>query len=139
MREMASLAPAAAGGRTGAHPVAQAARSSVITGRVSANGWPMERGADMGGSIWTRPVPGTRCEVAWRLAEVELVLSRVVRRFHYEILPLRPGDVIGYRDHRHVGRGPESNHASGTAIDVLPGSFPHGARHLSADRQIVFV
>lgn len=41
----------------------------------SPNGWEMEKVADGGGTIWTRPVPGTPLEgVAVRIGEVESLL-----------------------------------------------------------------
>lgn len=90
----------------------------------------MERVADDGGNIFTRPVPGTPLAgIAVRMGEVETVLVHVVRRFHYEIDELRKGDVVGWRSPGKVRKGlPESNQASGTAVQIRPGHYPSGAR-----------
>jgi D-alanyl-D-alanine carboxypeptidase-like protein len=102
-------------------------RSRVEVGRASRNGWPMEKGVGIGGQVWSRPLPGTGQSVDIRTGDVNVVLDRVVRRFHYEVMPLLTGSVVGYRSWREVGRGRESNHASGTAVDVLPDALPTGA------------
>ncbi|MFF3485408.1 hypothetical protein ACFYXC_19375 [Streptomyces sp. NPDC002701] len=102
----------------------------VLTGRPSRNGWEMENAADTHGSIYTRPVPGTPLEgIQVRLGEVETVLVHLVRRFHYEIDTLREGDVIGWRAPDRIRtRLPESNQASGTAVQIRPGHYPSGTR-----------
>jgi hypothetical protein len=63
------------------------------------------------------------------MAEVEFVLVHVVRRFHYEIDALREGDVVGWRSPTGVRKElPESNQASGTAVQIRPGHCPAGTR-----------
>ncbi|MFE6836811.1 hypothetical protein ACFVFI_18515 [Streptomyces sp. NPDC057705] len=105
-------------------------RAKIFTGKPSPNGWEMEKVADGGGSIWTRPVPGTGLDgVAVRLGEVETLLFHVIRRFHYEIDALRKGDVAGWQAPGKVRKGlPEGNLASGTAIRIRPGHYPAGAK-----------
>lgn len=107
---------------------AEARRKRVLSGRLSQNGWEMERVCDSGGSVYTRPVPGTPLTgAAVRLGDVEAVLVHVVRRFHYEIDELRQGDVIGWRAPSAVrANSPESNQASGTAVQIRPGFYPAG-------------
>ncbi|MEV0924287.1 hypothetical protein AB0I99_04000 [Streptomyces spongiicola] len=102
----------------------------VMTGLASKNGWEMEKVADAHGHIYTRPVPGTPLDgVQMRMAEVETVLMHVISRFHYEIDALRKGDVVGWRKPGSVRKGiAESNLASGTAVQIRPGSYPSGAR-----------
>ncbi|GAA2649602.1 hypothetical protein [Streptomyces vastus] len=109
---------------------AQERNRRVLTGKPSGNGWEMERVADGGGSVYTRPVPGTPLAgIAVRMGEVETVLVHVVRRFHYEIDELRAGDVVGWRSPATVRKGlAESNQASGTAVQIRPGHYPSGAR-----------
>jgi hypothetical protein len=112
---------------------AEARNRRVMTGKPSRNGWEMERVADDGGNIFTRPVPGTPLTgttgIAVRMGDVETVLVHVVRRFHYEIDELRKGDVVGWRSPGKVSKGlAESNQASGTAVQIRPGSYPAGAR-----------
>ncbi|MFE1252543.1 twin-arginine translocation signal domain-containing protein [Streptomyces fungicidicus] len=100
------------------------------SGKPSPNGWEMELAADKGGSVWTRPVPGTPVEgVAVRIGDVETVLVHVVRRFHYEVDELRGGDVVGWRSPGTVRRGlAEANQASGTAVQIRPGHYPSGVK-----------
>lgn len=97
----------------------------IRTGATSANGWPMEKGADIGGAIWTRPVPGSDLQVAVRMGDVEAVLVYVVRRYHYEVDTLRPGEVVGFRSGA-PRTGPASNYGSGTAVAIRPGWYPPG-------------
>ncbi|MEV0113263.1 hypothetical protein AB0H77_08430 [Streptomyces sp. NPDC050844] len=109
---------------------AQAWTRRVMTGKLSRTGWEMERVADDGGNIFTRPVPGTPLAgVAVRMGDVETLLVHVIRRFHYEIDTLRKGDVIGWRKPGSVHKGlPEGNQASGTAAQIRPGHYPRGAK-----------
>lgn len=90
----------------------------------------MEKLVDDRGNIYTRPVPGTPLDgVAVRMGDVETVLVHLIRRFHYEIDELRRGDVVGWRSPTAVRkRLPESNQASGTAVQIRPGHYPVGTR-----------
>ncbi|MFF9915670.1 twin-arginine translocation signal domain-containing protein [Streptomyces sp. NPDC013457] len=107
---------------------ARARRKAVSTDVPSRNGWEMEKATDQGGSIRTRPVPGTPISgVAVRIGEVETVLVHLIRRFHYEVDSLRKGDVTGWRSPGQVRKGlAEGNQASGTAVQIRPGHYPHG-------------
>ncbi|WP_411069538.1 hypothetical protein [Streptomyces sp. cmx-4-25] len=109
---------------------AQERNKRVLTGVPSKNGWEMEKTADDRGHIYTRPVPGTPLDgVQMRMAEVETVLVHVVTRFHYEIDALRAGEVVGWREPGSVRKSlAESNLASGTAVQIRPGSYPSGTR-----------
>ncbi|MGK5627565.1 hypothetical protein [Streptomyces sp. URMC 123] len=120
---------------------AQERQKRVLTGTPSHNGWEMERVADDGGSIFTRPVPGTPLAgVAVRMGDVETVLVHVIRRFHYEVEELRRGDVVGWRSPGTVRKGlPESNQASGTAVQIRPGHYPSGARGGFTPLQLVVI
>ncbi|GAA5204110.1 MULTISPECIES: hypothetical protein [Streptomyces] len=102
----------------------------VLSGVPSRNGWEMEKTADDHGHIYTRPVPGIPVDgVQVRMGDVETVLVHVIRRFHYEIDELRRDDVTGWRHPSKVRKGmAESNQASGTAVQVRPGSYPSGVR-----------
>ncbi|WP_406331686.1 hypothetical protein [Streptomyces sp. NBC_00203] len=104
-------------------------KARVESGIKSKNGWEMEKVADDRGNIYTRPVPGAPVDVQVRMGDVETVLVHVIRRFHYEIDALRKGDVVGWRTPGRVRKGlAESNLASGTAVQIRPGSYPSGAR-----------
>lgn len=73
----------------------------------------------------TPPLAG----VAVSIGDVETVLVHVVRRFHYEIDTLRKGEVVGRRKPGQVRKGlPQGNQASGTAVQIRPGRYPHGAK-----------
>ena len=98
----------------------------AYTGTFTPNGWPVNRQAGIGGSVWPRPVVGTGASVEVSMGEVEEVLVHVLRRFHYEIATLGPGDIVGFRTAAGL-RGQQRNHASGTAVDVLPGHYPAGS------------
>ncbi|WP_369686988.1 hypothetical protein [Streptomyces somaliensis] len=88
----------------------------------------METAADQGGSIATRPVPGTPVTgFQVRLGAVETVLVHLIRRFHYEIAELQPGEVVGWTAPDEL-QGPARNLASGTAVRIRPGHYPPGVR-----------
>ncbi|MEV6982906.1 M15 family metallopeptidase [Sphaerisporangium sp. NPDC051017] len=139
LRSAASIAVVSGAGALLAQPVfASAGKDSAppphhdlvdtVPGKKSPNGWSINTAANSGGSVWTRPVPGTAFNVDVAIGEVEIVLVHVIRRFHYEIDTLRPGDVVGFRA-ASLRRGYELNHASGTAIDIRPGHYPPGVRN----------
>jgi hypothetical protein len=61
--------------------------------------------------------------------EAEAVLVHVIRRFHYEIDNLLPGDVIGWRLPHTIRKNlAEFNPASGTAVQIQPGHYPPASR-----------
>ncbi|MFF1411556.1 hypothetical protein ACFVX6_17510 [Streptomyces sp. NPDC058289] len=108
----------------------KAEQARVFTGKPSPNGWEMEKLVDAGGSVWTRPVPGTQIDgVGVRLGDVETVLFHVARRFNFEIDVLRKGDITGWQAPGGVRKGlPEGNLASGTAIRIRTGHYPPGVK-----------
>jgi D-alanyl-D-alanine carboxypeptidase-like protein len=102
------------------------ARTWSPAGRsVSANGWPI-------GSSVRRSVVGIEgsdatVELLDR-ADVSAVLQYVARRFHYEVAALPPGGIAGFRPPAKFASQHQSNHCSGTAIEVLPGHYPLGVQ-----------
>ncbi|MFV0134408.1 hypothetical protein ACLGIH_14390 [Streptomyces sp. HMX87] len=112
----------------------EARRRHILTGRPSANQWDMQKAVDADGDIVTRPVPGTGLDVAVRTGDAGTLLIHAVRRFHYEIdalgLPGEPTPLVGWVAPSAVrdSRLPLSNQASGTAVQIRPGSYPPGAR-----------
>ncbi|MFG2516447.1 hypothetical protein [Streptomyces sp. NPDC048584] len=94
---------------------------------TSRNGWPLVERANDVSAVWTRPVPGTGFGVGVRIGDVETVLVHVIRRFHYEIVALREGDVTGWRVPSQVEiEQAEGNQASGTAVAIRSGCYPPG-------------
>lgn len=89
---------------------------------TTANGWPAQSRADEASTVWTRPVSGTGLKVQICVGVPEVLLVHVTRRIHYEIQPLLPGDLTGWRPDVGPEKGAESNLASGTAIHVRPGA-----------------
>nr|WP_203644010.1 hypothetical protein [Streptomyces sp. SID14478] len=120
---------------------AKARNKRVLADVRSANGWETETVVDKDGTIFTRPVPGVPLTgVQVRLGEPETVLVYVVQRFHYEIDELRKGDVVGWRAPDAVrARRPESNQASGTAVQIRPNFYPAGTRGGLFPQQLVVV
>ncbi|MFI6400960.1 hypothetical protein [Streptomyces sp. NPDC050548] len=108
----------------------EAASEAEDTARpTSLNGWELMEQTNDISTVWTRPVPGTDCSVAVCIGDAETVLVHVIRRFHYEVDELRRGDVVGWRTPSEVNKGlTESNQASGTAVQIRPGSYPAGSR-----------
>lgn len=94
----------------------------------SVNGWSLETEANHVSTVWTRPVPGTGLGLDIRIGDVEAILFHVIRRFHYEVEQLHPGDLGGWQ--AIVGleaKFPESNLASGTAVRIRPGAAAKGS------------
>jgi hypothetical protein len=100
----------------------------VDEGPRTANGWPAVAAADAGGMVLSRPVEGTDIVTGIHIGNVEAVLFHVVRRFHYEIAELDAGDVHGFAPLARTQADYETNHASGTAVAILPGHYPRGTR-----------
>jgi hypothetical protein len=105
-------------------------QGDVMTGVLSSNGWEMEKITDGLGNIHTRPVPGTPLDgIQVRLGTVEVILVHLVRRFHYEITPVKRGEIDAWQHPETVRTDrPESNLASGTAVRIQPDHYPAGSR-----------
>jgi hypothetical protein len=116
-------------------------QARVFTGKPSPNGWEMEKVVDGGGTIWTRPVPGTPLDgVAVRIGEVESLLVHVIQRFHYEVDQLRQGDVVGWVRPGKVRKGlAEGNQASGTAVRIRADHYPPGVKGGFFPQQLVVI
>lgn len=110
--------------------------AKVRSGELSANGWEIEKGFDIGGAVWMREVQGTGFSVPLRIGLAQTVLHHVIRRYHYRVGTLRPGDVLGFLPHDRKQPAYQSNHASGTAIDIRPGSHPVGTRELFGSQRV---
>jgi hypothetical protein len=93
----------------------------------SPNGWVIDTASNTGGSVWLLPVAGAGFATALAIGAAGTILVHVLRRFNYEITTLRDGDVTGFRPAAGL-QSYAANHASGTALDILPGMYPMGAR-----------
>lgn len=94
---------------------------------TSANGWTIEKEADNVSTVWTRPIAGTGLKVEIRIGDVEAILFYVIRRFHYEAEQIQRVDLAGWREISSLRMGlPESNLASGTAVQIRPGASAQG-------------
>lgn len=94
---------------------------------ASANGWTIEKQANHVSTVWTRPVAGTGLTVDIRIGDVEAILLHVIRRFHYEAEQIQTVDLAGWREMSSLREGlPESNLASGTAVQIRPGASAKG-------------
>jgi hypothetical protein len=102
----------------------------------SDNGWDVERGVDSGGQVWTREVQGTGLLVPLRIGLAQAVLHHVIRRYHYNVGTLRAGEVVGFLPRDRNLPAYQSNHASGTAIDIRPGAHPVGTRELFGSQRV---
>jgi hypothetical protein len=94
----------------------------------STNGWPIDR-ASARLTPATVDIEGSGAVVETAADErVRTVLRHVARRFHYEVADLCPGEVVGFKPIRDFASQHESNHCSGTALDLLAGHFPAGSQ-----------
>jgi hypothetical protein len=113
----------------------EARQRRIAAGWNTHNGWPAEKLADGGGAIWTRDVPGTDVSLTVCDGEPRALLEYVVQRFHLEIRALGATDVVGFDP--GAGRvGVRSNHASGTAVDILPAFYPAGGNNGMFDQEL---
>ncbi|MEU4998723.1 twin-arginine translocation signal domain-containing protein [Streptomyces sp. NPDC021622] len=95
---------------------------------TSANGWSLEKEANHVSTVWTRPVPGTGLKLDIRIGDAEAILLHVIRRYHYEVEQLHPGDLAGWQRIDKLNADlPESNLASGTAVRIRPGAAAKGS------------
>lgn len=114
-----------------------------------ANGWPLldvtpdESGRDM---LASTSVPGTGTVVTLRTGMPTALLVYVAQRFHYELASLaaeRLPLLSGFKPRRagvELGAlsAGDSNHASGTALDILVGWYPRGTSgHFTAKELVV--
>lgn len=102
---------------------------------TSQNGWPIEETVDGGGNISKVSIEGTPLEVAMRLGEVTIILTHVIRRYHYEIDALLFGEVEGFKYPSADALRTDGNHCSGTAIDIRPEWYPRGSFGGYSDRE----
>lgn len=102
---------------------AQPAQAGSWNAPASRNGWPIVSH----GAVRRRRVEGSMADVELLDGDATDLLIHVARRFHYEIRPLGPGDVTGYRADRVGVTGLESDYLSGTAVALHPQRYPLGA------------
>ncbi|MEU8980257.1 hypothetical protein [Streptomyces sp. NPDC048309] len=125
----AAALPAQPGGSGAALPAQGAgskaalpARNGIWRDARSANGWPVLEQAER------FAVEGSGRTVELAKGDAAVILLYVARRFHYEIAPLREGDVLGHRRSRRIRERHESNQLSGTALTIRAHAYPAGVR-----------
>lgn len=89
---------------------------------TTANGWKVLTEADAEEYL----VEGSGLAIRLAAGDAAVLLLHVARRFHYEIDALRIGDLHGHSPSRLVNHPFESNHLSGTAINIRPHAYPLG-------------
>lgn len=112
---LALLAGAAVGVRVlGRPPV-------LGSGPTTANGWPAISEAHD-----RRLTPFAWVTGRVRAGDVDVVLIHVADRFNGEVEPIDPATSRGWAQDAHGDGDPESNHASGTAVDFNATAHPVG-------------
>ncbi|MEU3186548.1 M15 family metallopeptidase [Streptomyces sp. NPDC006923] len=106
---------------------------SQWSGGDSANGWPVLEEARL------FRIEGSGQSVRLADGDAAVILLHVARRFHYELDPLRPGDVRGHSTNRSVAQEYESNHLSGTALAIRPHAYPVGVKGGLYPRELVVI
>lgn len=101
-------------------------RDRIDAGWKTPNGWPAEKEANIGGSIVTLGIVGTFFNATLAGGAPALILGHVLARFSAEIRNLESADIVGFAKVKQR-RSLEANHASGTAIDILPESYSTAA------------
>lgn len=96
------------------------------------NGWPVIPASKLDRD----PVPGTRAVVEVRAGDVSTVLKGWAAWFHRNVEPIDPGqrDDWGWSPSNDV---PDSNHLSGTAIDINAVRYPWKRYTMPADKVAV--
>ncbi|MFD5782982.1 hypothetical protein [Streptomyces sp. NPDC126933] len=113
-----------ASGMSGLATAAESAESPESAAAVTDNGWPVverpeSHRVEGAGSLTVPVLDG----------DVATVLLHVLRRFHYEITTLDKGEVTGHTiTSQKITEPYESNYRSGTAVAILPGMYPVGAK-----------
>lgn len=104
-------------------PLAAAAEPATATdwtGTTSANGWPV-----LSEAVPTAIEGSGGVTVALAAGLPNLVLGHFLRRYLYEVAgTFRKGDVVGHRTSRAVAAAFESDHLSGTAVEVFGARYP---------------
>lgn len=93
------------------------ARRTVYDNDWSSNGWPM---VDEGSCTWVN-VPGTDVTIEIQNGQPLQILRAFVADFNAEVEPVRDADTACWTLGNDVG---DSNHLSGTAVDINWGSHP---------------
>jgi hypothetical protein len=83
-------------------------------------------------------VSGAAKHVAVSVGDADAILVHVVRRFHYEVANLSAGDVVGFRTADGL-KGHQLNHASGSAVDILPEHYRPGTKNQFYPAQLAVV
>ena len=124
MGSTAGALAAATLGSAATAPPAHAAPGTVPQwrGGTSANGWKVLAEAETEEYL----VEGSGLAVRLAPGDPSVLLLHVARRFHYELAPLRAGDLHGHGTSRDVSHPFESNRLSGTAMTIRPHAYPLG-------------
>lgn len=95
------------------------ARRNVYGNDWSENGWPM---VDQGSCMWM-PIPGAAVTIQVQVGQPAQVLVAFLADVHRHVQPLRDADTACWTETNSVD---DSNHLSGTAVDVDWGDHPMG-------------
>lgn len=104
------------------------ARRNVYGNDYSSNGWPM---VDEGSCTWV-DIPGCDCRIQIQNGQPLQIIRAFVADFNAEVEPVRDADTACWTAGNSVG---DSNHLSGTAVDINWDSHPFQVADAGFDQQ----
>lgn len=105
---------------------AQQRVNAIFPGWSSANGWLVQSKVDPAGLIFTTPFYGLSATAELHCGAPAAILGWVVEEFNRSVAPIRGETLTGFKNAAQNDPGPATNHASGTAVDIMPAMFPDG-------------
>lgn len=98
----------------------------IFPGWTSANGWLAQFKLDPAGGIFDTPLFGLSSTVTLHSGAPAAILGWVIEEFNRTVAPIHQGALVGFRNANQHDPAPLTNHASGTAVDIMPSMFPDG-------------
>ena len=100
--------------------------NDLFPGWTSANGWLVQSRLDPAGGVFDIPLSGLAATVTVRSGAPAAILGWVIEEFHRAVAPVYKGGLTGYFSAERGDPAQLTNHASGTAVDIMPNMYPDG-------------
>lgn len=100
--------------------------NDLFPGWTSANGWLAQSRLDPAGGIFDTPLFGLSATVTLHSGAPAEILGWVIEEFNRTVTPIHDGALTGYLTANQYDPAPVTNHASGTAVNIMPTMFPDG-------------
>ncbi len=100
--------------------------TDLFPGWTSANGWLVQSRVDPSGMILETPFFGLSATTTLRSGAPAALIGWVIEEFNRTVAPIHDDALAGFLIANQHDPEPLTNHASGTAVDISPRSFPNG-------------